>query len=110
MNDEGVDMDPGVSAREGAGNIIRTIKIKAPDIPRFHTISDGSLLLNQMGAVAMPSRLAYINTIPCMNAHCIREVRALEDRELNCRIARDRLHPYGTGSGSCYDNLPGTIL
>jgi hypothetical protein len=103
-------MDLGVYAGEGAGKIIRTIKKKAPDIPRFHTIGYGSLLMNQLGAVAMPSRLAHINTIPCMNAHCIREVRALEDRELNCRIVRDRLHPYGTGSGSCYDNLPGTIL
>lgn len=110
MNDEGVDKDPGVSAREGAGKIIRTIKIKAPDIPRFHTISDGSLLLNHMGAVVMPSRLAHINNLLWMNAQYRKEVRALEDRELNCRIVRDRLHPSGTGSGSCDDNLPGTIL
>ncbi len=39
-----------------------------------------------IAGVALHSRLACINNPPWMNAHCLREVRSLKDRESTCRI------------------------
>jgi hypothetical protein len=106
-----VEMDPGVYAGQGAGYILEKIKKKIhPTLPRLTPSGCCSLLLNQPGAVAIPPHLAHINTVPWMNAQCTREVRALEVREQHCRIARDRLYLYSTGSGDCYDNLPGIFI